>query len=283
MDTVRTAVIFEVREFCLHDGPGVRTTVFFKGCPLRCSWCHNPEGLSPEPEVLFKEKLCAHCGNCRNVPPNDLSALARACPQRARIVCGRRWTVPELARELLANADVFASAGGGITFSGGEPLMQAAFLVELADNLHDNGLIHLALETSGYAHPDAYRDVVSRMDLVYQDLKHPSPAAHRRWTGVDPAPIHANLSWLKASGKPFVARIPLIPGVNDSPEAKEGFARLLEGPSGLQRVELLPYHLAAAAKYPFAGRTYQPGFDEARLPDASTAPFAQHGLTAVVM
>lgn len=281
MDSFKTAVIFEVREFCLHDGPGVRTTVFFKGCPLRCAWCHNPEGLSPEPEVLFKEKLCARCGNCRNIQPDDLSALERVCPHRARVVCGRRWTVTELASELLANADVFAASGGGVTFSGGEPMMQADFLAELADRLRPH--IHLAIETSGYASPDAYRDVVSRMDLVFQDLKHPDPVAHRKWTGVDPAPIHANLRWLKDSGKPFVARIPLIPGVNDSLEAKEGFARLLEGSSGLQRVELLPYHLAAGAKYQFIGRTYQPGFDESRHPDADLAPFRTHGLPAVLM
>jgi pyruvate formate lyase activating enzyme len=281
MDSSKTAVIFEVREFCLHDGPGVRTTVFFKGCSLRCAWCHNPEGLSPEPEVLFKEKLCARCGNCRNIPPDDLSASERVCPHRAKVVCGRRWTVPELASELLANADVFEASGGGITFSGGEPLMQAAFLAELADHLRPQ--INLAIETSGYASPDGYRDVVSRMDLVFQDLKHPDSVAHRKWTGVDPAPIHANLRWLKDSGKPFVARIPLIPGVNDSPEAKEGFARLLEGRSGLQRVELLPYHLAAGAKYQFVGRTYQPGFDESRQPDTDLTPFRTHGLPAVVM
>ena len=281
MDSFKTAVIFEVREFCLHDGPGVRTTVFFKGCPLRCAWCHNPEGLSPEPEVLFKEKLCARCGNCRNIQPDDLSALERVCPHRARVVCGRRWTVTELASELLANADVFAPSGGGVTFSGGEPLMQSDFLVELADRLRPH--IHLAIETSGYASPDAYRDVVSRMDLVFQDLKHPDPVAHRKWTGVDPAPIHANLRWLKDSGKPFVARIPLIPGANDSQEAKEGFARLLEGRSGLQRVELLPYHLAAGAKYQFVGLTYQPGFDESRQPDTDLTPFRTHGLPAVVM
>ena len=284
MDNPKTAVIFEVREFCLQDGPGVRTTVFFKGCPLRCAWCHNPEGLSPQPEILFKEKQCLRCGNCRNIPPDDLSVLARVCPHRAKVVCGRRWSIPELVRELLANADVFASSGGGITFSGGEPLMQASFLAELADHLHrPPSPLHLALETSGFAPAESYREVVSRMDLVFQDLKHPDSVAHKRWTGVDPEPIHANLRWLKNTGKPFVARIPLIPGVNDSPEAKEGFARLLEGPSGLQRVELLPYHLTAAAKYPFVGRAYQPGFDESRPPDTDLAPFHAHALPAVVM
>ena len=295
MDTALTATIFEVREFCLHDGPGIRTTVFFKGCPLRCAWCHNPEGLSPEPEMLFKAAKCHNCGNCQN---------GGDCPHGARVPCGRRWTVSELAQEIRVNADILRSSGGGVTFSGGEPLMQAKFLCALADELKNNacqalvgrarrarrgGLgeaarpIHLALETSGYAPKGVYREVVERMDLVFQDLKHPDPAAHKRWTGVDPAPIHANLAWLKASGRPFIARIPLIPGVNDSEEAKEGFARLLEGPSGLLRVELLPYHLTAAAKYPFTGRTYDPGFDVTAPLNKETAAFERHGLPVVVM
>ena len=279
----KTAVVFEVREFCLHDGPGIRTTVFFKGCPLRCTWCHNPEGLSPEPEWLFKAQKCVHCGSC---------ARGGDCPQGARQLCGRRWSVPALAAELLRNADVFASSGG-ITFSGGEPLLQAPFLSALIDELRSHQLahsqtaapapLHLAIETSGYAPAEAYRSVVSKLDLVFQDLKPPDPAEHKRWTGVDPAPIHANLAWLKASGKPFIARIPLIPGVNDTPAAKAGFADLLAGPSGLLRVELLPYHLTAAAKYPFTGRTYDPGFDENRPLDTDLSPFTDCGLPAVVM
>lgn len=287
----KTGVVFEVREFCLHDGPGIRTTVFFKGCPLRCTWCHNPEGLSPEPEWLFKEQKCVHCGSCTR---------GGDCPQGARQLCGRRWSAPALAAELLRNADVFTSSGGGITFSGGEPLLQAPFLCALIDELRSLQLassptlklansqtapapLHLAIETSGFAAPDAYRQVVSKLDLVFQDLKHPDPEAHRRWTGVDPAPIHANLAWLKESGKPFVARIPLMPGVNDTPAVKAGFAQLLEGPSGLLRVELLPYHLTAAAKYPFTGRAYEPGFDENRPLDTDLSPFTSRGLQAVVM
>ena len=289
MNSELTATIFEVREFCLHDGPGIRTTVFFKGCPLRCAWCHNPEGLSPEPEMLFKSGKCHHCGNCQN---------GGDCPHGARVMCGRRWTVEELVQEIRVNADILRSSGGGVTFSGGEPLMQAKFLCALADELRSGGTplplgktqsggtplpLYLALETSGYAPEGVYREVVERMDLVFQDLKHPDPVAHKRWTGVDPAPIHANLAWLKASGKPFVARIPLIPGVNDSEVAKEGFARLLEGKSRLLRVELLPYHLTAAAKYPFTGRTYEPGFDVTAPLNKETAAFERHGLPVVVM
>jgi pyruvate formate lyase activating enzyme len=206
--------------------------------------------------------------------------------------------VEELVQEIRVNADVLRSSGGGVTFSGGEPLIQAKFLCALADELRSGETplppgemqsgeaplpLNLAIETSGYAPEAVYREVVERMDLVFQDLKHPDPVAHRRWTGVDPAPIHANLAWLKASGRPFVARIPLIPGVNDSEEAKEGFARLLEGKSGLLRVELLPYHLTAAAKYPFTGRAYEPGFDVTAPLNKETAAFERHGLPVVVM
>ena len=110
MDSELTATILEVREFCLHDGPGIRTTVFFKGCPLRCAWCHNPEGLSPEPEMLFKAAKCHLCGNCKN---------GGDCPHGARVPCGRRWTVEELVQEIRVNADILRSSGGGVTFSGG--------------------------------------------------------------------------------------------------------------------------------------------------------------------
>ena len=276
------SLVFNIQRFSVNDGPGIRTTVFLKGCNLRCAWCHNPEGLSPEPEMLFKSAKCHHCGNCQN---------GGDCPHGARVPCGRRWTVEELAEEIRVNADILRSSGGGVTFSGGEPLMQAKFLCALADELKTGTgplhlgtvPVHLALETSGYAPEGVYREVVERMDLVFQDLKHPDSVEHKRWTGVDPAPIHANLAWLKASGRPFVARIPLIPGVNDSEEAKEGFARLLEGKSGLLRVELLPYHLTAAAKYPFTGRAYEPGFDVTAPLNKETAAFERHGLPVVVM
>jgi pyruvate formate lyase activating enzyme len=277
--------VFEIREFCLQDGPGVRTTVFLKGCPLRCAWCHNPEGLSPQPQLLFKPANCRHCGMCRKVCPHPgacqaCGACVKVCPEGCRQICGQTWTPEALAAELRRNADFFAAQGGGITFSGGEPLLQAAFVAETAKALHP---IPLAIETSGFAAPADYQAVVNEMDFVFQDLKHPDPALHRRWTGVDPAPIHANLRWLKASGRPFVARIPLIPGVNDSAESLEGFARLLEGPSGLLRVELLPYHLTAGAKYPFVGKSYDPGFDEHRPLNRDLSAFASRGLQAALL
>lgn len=278
-------VIFEVREFCLHDGPGIRTTVFFKGCPLRCVWCHNPEGLAPEPQLLVNRAACAACGSCRAVCAHPGScvgcgACVPVCPQGARRLCGRRVSAGALAAELRSHEAFFLRYGGGVTFSGGEPLMQAEFAASLAARLRP---VHVAVETSGYAPSERYRRVAEAVDLVIQDLKHPDAEAHRRYTGVDPAPIWENLAWLKASGRPFLARIPLVPGVNDGLETLERFADLLCGESGLTGVELLPYHLTAGAKYGLLGQAYAPPFDPARPLDIDLSPFAERGLPCRVM
>ena len=307
-------IIFEVREFCLHDGPGVRTTVFFKGCPLRCAWCHNPEGLAAKPQLLVNRSACTGCGACRKAcplggsvqprPPSyggDLNlegesepsrrhtdvpvfqpescsacgACVAVCPQGCRRVCGRRVTVAEVAAEVRRHEGFFAAYGGGVTFSGGEPLAQVAFLEELAGCLRP---IHLAVETSGFATPETYQRAARSVDLVIQDLKHPDPDAHKRYTGAELAPILENLAWLKASGRPFIARIPLIPGVNDAPETLEGFAELLVGSPGLVGVELLPYHLTAGAKYALLGRRYEPPFDPVRPLNRDVSAFVSRGL-----
>lgn len=280
-------LIFEVREFCLHDGPGIRTTVFLKGCPLRCPWCHNPEGLSFEPELLIAPQSCIQCGACKRACPRQpgepcraCGACSKVCPQGCRRLCGV-WREPaELAAELLRDRDFFLKNGGGISFSGGEPLAQAEFLLELCPLLKP---VHLAMETSGYAPLTTYQRVVEQMALVFQDLKHADPAEHRRLTGVDNAPILRNLAWLKESGRPFIARLPLIPGVTDSEDNQRRCAELLSGPSGLLRVELLPYHLGAGSKYAMVGRNYQPGFDEHAAVQPRPELFKNCGLRYVVM
>ena len=221
---METGRIFEIREFTLHDGPGVRTTVFFKGCPLRCAWCHNPEGQSFEIETLTKAN-------------------------GEKVVCGQDWTAEALAAELAENADIMAQSGGGVTFSGCDPLAQADFLLELIPLLKAKG-VHLAIETSGYTPPSVYEAVVSELDFVYQDVKHHAAEAFRRWTGGDIAVVQENIAWLRRSGIPFSFRVPVIPGVNDAPDDREALASLI----GDDPVEYLPSNPLAGAKYHFLGQ-----------------------------
>ena len=207
----------------------MRTTVFLKGCPLRCVWCHNPEGQSPEIETMVRKG-------------------------GEKVVCGRDWTAEALSEELLRNADIMAQSGGGVTFSGGEPLMQAQFLLELIPLLKAKG-VSLAVETSGHVPPSDYRAVVPHLDFVYQDVKLLDAAAFRRWTGGDLALVMGNVAWLRTSGVPFALRVPCIPGVNDSADDRAAFEEFADG----ARVEFLPYNSAAGAKYPMLGRVYQMG------------------------
>ncbi len=218
-----TGRIFEIREFTLQDGPGPRVTVFMQGCPLRCAWCHNPEGQE--------------------------------------FAGGRETTDSEIADEVMRIADFLVMSGGGVTLSGGEPLAQADFAAAIIDQIRmrEPRLTH-AVETSGYATPEDYRKVVSRLDLVYQDVKFPDLEGYRRWTGVDAAPVFENIRWLKASGLPFIARVPCIPTVNDSRETKDAIMRLLDGADNLLDVEFLPYNPMAGAKYARLGRKYEPRF-----------------------
>lgn len=196
----------------------------------------------------------------------------------------REMTAEEVAAEILKTADFLVESGGGVTFSGGEPLCQPDFILEIISTLNSQfSALNFSLETSGFAPQADYRRVVSKMDLVLQDVKFPDADGYRKWTGTDAAPIFANLEWLKKSGVPFIARIPTIPGVNDSPQTKEGFAALLSAADNLQRVELLPYNRLAGAKYAKFGKKYAPGFDENAAPDLDTAAFARQGVDCVVL
>jgi pyruvate formate lyase activating enzyme len=244
-----TGVVFDVREFTVHDGPGVRTTVFMKGCPLTCTWCHNPEGIDPRPEVMRS-------------------------PFGERVV-GRTWEAADLAELLRRQAAILSDAEGGVTFSGGEPLMQARFVAEVIDLLPG---VHIVLDTSGYGSQRAFRALARRSDLVYLDLKLADSATHRRWTGRGNGPILRNLVLLRQLGTAFVARIPLIPGVTDGPENLAALADLLTGHPSLVGVDLLPYNRVAGAKYGPLGKTFDPGFDETREPRLDVTPFRMAGL-----
>ena len=283
-DTV--GIVFEVREFCVHDGPGVRTTVFLKGCPLRCAWCQNPEGQSFEPQLLVSGKECVHCGACLKACPQHgqkcttCGACVHVCPQGCRRLCGTRMTAAELAARVMKDADFLWQSGGGVTFSGGEPLAQPDFVREAIVQMRP---LHVAVETSGYAPSDVYRQVIGSVDLIYQDIKLADGDAHRRWTGMDNSLILENIAWLKTSGKPFIARIPLIPGVTDTAENFASIAELLRGSANLIEVQLLPYNFAAGAKYALVGREYKPPFNEKTPVNANLTAFKQVSLPCRVM
>ena len=233
-----TGTLFSIEEFAVNDGPGIRTTVFLKGCPLRCAWCHNPEGRSAEPQPLTK--------------------------QGRTELCGYTMDSDTLAAKLRRDEEIFRDSGGGVTFTGGEPLVQADFLCEVLDKLTG---IHKAVETSGYASEQTFKRVLERVDYILFDVKLVDSELHKRWTGVGNELIKANLNTLCESGKEFVVRVPLIPGVNDTRENMEATAELLVGAKGLQRVELLRYHKTAGAKYPMIGLEYLPEFDEDKTPE----------------
>lgn len=276
-----TGVVFDIKEFAVFDGPGIRTTVFMKGCPLRCSWCHNPEGLSPEPQLMVSKAACTDCGACRAACPQPkdgcsaCGACISACRGGYRRIIGETWTPDALAARLQKDADVYALSGGGITFSGGEPLMQWPFVRAVLDKLHG---VHTAIETSGFASDTVFEEAMARFDLVMMDWKVSDPVLHKRYTGVDQAIILRHARMLAAGNTPFILRMPIIPGVNDNAAHFETAAALVKDAKALQRIDVLPYQRAAGAKYEMVSMDYQPDFDESRDPAFFTNVFAREGI-----
>ena len=289
-----TGTVFDIKEFAIYDGPGVRQTVFFKGCPLHCSWCHNPEGLCPAPELWVSTASCMNCGGCQSVCPSgkwddahiraaDCTGCGKCidiCPAGIRRICGQRYRPEELADRLLKRSGYYAELGGGVTFSGGEPLLQASFLMALTVLLPG---IHKAIETSGYAGSDTFAGVLAHMDYVIMDIKCISDALHRSYTGVSNRRILRNYRLLRESGKPHTVRIPLIGGVSHTVENLTATAELLAGDPSLDWVELLPYQPAAGAKYRQVGREYGQTFDVGKNPAESVEIFEKYRLRCRVL
>ncbi|MDD2534345.1 MAG: glycyl-radical enzyme activating protein [Eubacteriales bacterium] len=278
-------IVFDIKELAVFDGPGLRVTVFFKGCPLRCQWCHNPEGISFKPQLMASPNGCLHCGKCDAVCPslNHCTACGKCvtvCPRGLRRVAGTTYTAEVLAEKLLRNADYLKANDGGFTFSGGEPTAQPAFLLALLKWLRGN---HRAIETSGYCNPSIFKQILAEVELVMMDLKAIDTEIHRKYTGVDNDLILENLQQLKASGVPFIIRIPVIPGVNDHPDNMAQTAVLLTDCPSLIRVELLPYHVTAGAKYSMVGLDYKPNFDVIAEPNLSTHEFEKRGVICQVI
>ena len=272
-------LIFDIQAHSVHDGPGCRTTVFLSGCPLRCSWCANPEGLLPRPRLMVRASRCRPDGQpCADACPHDAVRIDPADPippRFDRTVClsceghecvsaclngalelSGKWTsVDELMRVLERDRDYWG-AEGGVSFAGGEPLGQPEFLLAALDACRER-YVHTVIETSAHADPQLFSDVSNRVDWLFVDLKHMDTSAHRAGTGVGNERIHANLEALARSPRDarVVVRIPIVPGFNDSPENLRSTARFLVE-LGLSEVNLLPFHRLAESKYDQLGLTY---------------------------
>lgn len=277
-------IIFDIKEFAVFDGPGMRQTVFLKGCPLHCSWCHNPEGLCMQPQLMVSTASCQHCGRCKEVCEHE-SCIAcgkciPVCPLHLRRIAGTEMTSEELAEKIRKDSGYYARYGGGVTFSGGEPLLQADFLTEVLEQLSD---LHRAIETSGYCKPEKFRQVLQHLDFVMMDIKLFDRDKHKQYTGVDNTVILQNAKTLCEGETPFVIRIPVIPGVNDDEENYRQTAAFLSGAKALQRVEFLPYHKTAGAKYSMVGKEYRPDFDPEQGVWISKKIFEDYGIRSEVL
>lgn len=278
--------IFSIEEFSTYDGPGIRSTVFLKGCPLRCVWCHNPEGQSFSSEMAKSPSGCLGCGAClekgkeltgeERLVPESVSV----CPRRLVRVCGEDVTAAELIARLEKNLRLLNMGGGGVTFSGGEPLSQGEFLIECLTLLR--GKTHRAIQTCGYADGDLFRRVLGECEYVLYDLKHMDGEIHRKYTGVDNRRILENYKTLVNSGVAFVTRIPLIPTVNDTAENLRATAEFMSD-LGVKYIELLPYNKMAGGKYLMLGRRYTVDFDGEIPPQARKEIFSEYGIEVKIL
>lgn len=229
--------IFDIQRFCIHDGPGIRTTVFMKGCPLKCIWCHNPEGQSRTREIMFYQERCTKCGLCMK------SNLDKSfvCPNEAKIICGKELKIDYVIKNVLKDNIFYQKSGGGVTLSGGEPLYQYEFCLELLKEFKRCGL-HTAVETCGFVNSDAIVNVAKHTDLFLFDYKETDAQKHRRFTGVDNLLILENLSLLNKLGIDIILRCPIIKGINDNKEHFEGITAIAEKYENIRQIDIEPYH-----------------------------------------
>ena len=273
MNALATGTIFDIRKFSVHDGPGIRTTVFFKGCPLKCGWCHNPESQAAKPEQVYWEDRCLKCQACvAACQQNAISwdgnriiadpkkcilseACVEACYAEARQIAGHKMTVEQVLSQIKDDVTFYDQSGGGVTFSGGEPLMQPEYLLALLLACRELE-IHTALDTCGFADWSTINRLFPYVDLFLYDIKLMDPVRHKKLTGVSNIRILENLQRLSKLGRDIIVRVPIIPGANDDDENIRAIGVFAAALPHLTRVDILPYHRAAINKYERMHKAY---------------------------
>ena len=256
------AILFDIERNSYVDGPGIRTTVFFKGCNLKCAWCHNPESQSFHPQMMFYADKCIGCGKCRQVCPHACSSCslcgkcALYCPKDARKVCGREYTLEKVLSEIRKDIPFYETSGGGVTFSGGECMLQIDFLEDILKECKQHN-IHTAVDTAGYVPYERFERILPYTDLFLYDVKLFDSQKHKQFTGVDNELILENLQRLLSSGAKLWIRIPVIANVNDDPDEMQRIKAFLERCGKPEKVELLPYHAMGENKYHALGQEPQ--------------------------
>ncbi len=278
-----TGTVFNIQRFSVDDGPGIRTTIFLKGCPLRCQWCHNPESISPKKELILHENRCLRCGDCMKLCKNNAiisedgkfvtlrefclacGTCVELCYAEAREIVGKEMTTDEVMVEIEKDVVFFDESGGGVTFSGGEPLLQHEFLVELLEECGRKN-IHRTVDTTGFTSPSILERVSRSVDLFLYDLKTLDDEKHQAYTGVSNRLILENLRRLAEWGKKVIVRIPILPGINDDPENVRQTGLFVASLGNISEVQLLAYHKTGIEKYHRLGEEYK--LEEVLVPSA---------------
>jgi pyruvate formate lyase activating enzyme len=271
---MKNGIVFDIRKYAIHDGPGIRTTVFFKGCPLRCWWCHNPEGQDLERELVYRKNRCIGCGECIKKCPKQAIFLedqhisvnrkncilcgncSEVCPSDALSIAGRRMSAKEVLEEIEKDRAFYDESDGGVTFSGGEPFLQPGFLNALLDECKERG-IHTTVDTCGFAQYEIIEKMRDKVDLFLYDIKTMDARKHMKYTGASNEQILKNLKKLAKDGSNIVISFPLIPGINDDDKNVVRTVKLISSLPNIKQVNLLPYHRAGIEKYRNLGKPYK--------------------------